>query len=82
MRIFYIDENTDFDALFGRSTEPTEAKDSSTEPTETKDSSTEPTEAKDSSTEPTEAKDSSTEPTEPTNDGGDVYRLLYALFGE
>jgi hypothetical protein len=75
MRIFYIDENTDFDALFGRSTEPTEAKDSSTEPTEAKDSSTEPTEAKDSSTEPTE-------PTEPTNDGGDVYRLLYALFGE
>ena len=72
MRIFYIDENTDFDALFGRSTEPTEAKDSSTEPTE----------AKDSSTESTEAKDSSTEPTEPTNDGGDVYRLLYALFGE
>jgi hypothetical protein len=65
MRIFYIDENTDFDALFGRSTEPTEAKDSSTEPTEAKDSSTEPT-----------------EPTEPTNDGGDVYRLLYALFGE
>ena len=70
MKIIYIDENTDFDALFGRSTEQTEQ----TEPTEAKDSSTEPTEP----TEPT----APTEPTEATNDGASVYHFLYALFGE